>query len=122
MKKFLYISFLFTLFSCAEEGVDEEKIIGCWRVEYIDTDGVKLKSGKYAICLEKDGTMIQQHINGKEKIVCEWSLESKDSLLIVHFPGRKPDTMKIIKSDDRDLHIQRRIQESEVTMYLRKQK
>jgi hypothetical protein len=121
MKNLLYFLAVILLASCGAT-VYEEDIVGCWTVEYIDADGVKMKSGKYSICINEDGTMKQQREDGKEEINCEWTLEGSDSLLILHYDDRMPDSMKILKAGGRELHLQKRIKYSKVTLYLRQKK
>lgn len=120
MKLFFSILISLFLFSCGSS-IQEENILGCWELTYIDTDGVKMKAGNYTICFKDDGSLVQQRVDGKEKITADWSLEDEDSLLIFHYEDRKPDTFKITKTDKRELHIQKKIKYSKVTLFLRKQ-
>ncbi len=121
MKLFFSIIPCLFLFSCGSS-IQDEDILGCWELTYIDTDGVKMKAGNYSICFNEDGTLVQQRYDGTEKIAADWSLEEEDSLIIFHYEDRKPDTFNIIKSDKRELHIRKKIKLSKVTLYLRKQK
>lgn len=122
MRNYLqYILFAIILFSCGN-AIDRDEITGCWNVAYIDTDGVKMKGGLYQMCFEENGVLVSQKKDGSEKVKAEWNFEESDSTIVLHYSGSMPDTAKIIKMEDEELHLRIKKKASYITLYLRKEK
>jgi len=123
MNKFLYLVFIGLIFSSCGEPISRDEIAGCWTVAYIDTDGVKVKAGEYQMCFEENGVLISERKNGKEKVKAEWNFEESDSTIVIHYKNSSmPDTAKIIKFEEEEMHLRMKKMESYVTLYLRKEK
>lgn len=124
MKKIIYILLSIFIFNSCTSEMDQSQVEGCWTVAYIDTDGVKDKGGDYEMCFESNGVLISQKKDGtQKKIEVEWNLEEKDSTIVVHYSGKSmPDTMKISKLEDEEMHLQLKKKYSVITIYLRKEK
>lgn len=122
MKKIIvYIFISIVLISCGN-AINRDEITGCWEVAYIDTDGVKMRGGLYQMCFEENGELITQKKDGTEKVKAEWNFEEIDSTIVLHYAGSMPDTAKIIKMEDEELHLRIKKKATYITIYLRKEK
>lgn len=111
------------IFTSCGTTVQREDVVGCWRVAYIDTDGIKIKDGNYKMCFEENGELVSQRNNGAEKITAEWNIEESDSTIVIHYEGRgMPDTMKVVKVEEEEMHLRVKKLHSYITLYLRKEK
>lgn len=123
MKKIVLILFPVLFLASCGGGLKKEPIIGCWTVAFIDTDGINAKAGDYQMCFEENDQFYSQRTDGEQKVKAEWMLNEEDSTIIMHYEGKSnPDTLRIKKIDEDDLHLQLKKKYSTITLYLRKRK